>query len=323
MEKQNDSERVLPLSNVGDGSIGPPAKGRPMKAPFRQPIDIPKPPEIPTNMGSRRPLWFLKTFTALRSPTNPYGLHHLWNQEDPAASVAWIRSEIVKGYNHGARKFFINRPMGTDGLSYVCAASWLTIEERKRNLMAAEFRELSAGSLGEPIEIVPFIGSWMRSADNINGWMPGDDDKGHLLGENTVDSQVTLNGWMSCGIKTLGIDHSAPLEKKAHFMEMHRSLARFGMGLIGEAFPRGTDNQSLDEDAIRAMPWLATESFINHSSRKWITSYDPMTTRLFIWVESSSTTVEKAREYLDRGFSLIVSEPAIFRMADDFEAARF
>lgn len=268
---------------------------------------------------SRRPIWYIPCFAGQRSDDNPYGLHPRWNDPDPGAAVGWLLDEAANGYRHGATRFFMPRPMGTDGASYVSAASWMTIHAKKREVMAPALADLAKGRLGLPVEMIPMIGSRMHAADDIGGAVEGEADQGHLLGSATRDSQVTLAGWMSCGVRTIAIDNAAvSAGQQAHFVQLHRAFARYGMSLIGEAFPRGPDG-TLNLAAARAMPWLADQPYVD--AAKWLETVDPLTTRMYVW-DLGRMTVKSATGYLDRGFSIITANPEVFRLADEVEANR-
>lgn len=298
-----------------------------------------RPENRPSNRGTigvtREPMWLVQCFAGgpMRGPDNPAGLSPNWNKPAEEA-VAWLRNEIVKGYQHGARWFFLNRPMGTDGVGHVSAGSWLTIDAHKRELMADLFRRLANGELGEPVHVVPFIGSGLVSADSLQGWDASySAGPGGLLGEArngrmTADSQVTIGGWLSAGVGALAIDNSAASDERHHFLNLHRRLVEaFGVPVMGEAYPTvvGGGIVVLDATLAYTMPWVATLSYMEHPSRAgWFRAADPSRTRLYIWTDQriSLIDVEAAKRWVDKGYILITQHPELYAYSLAAECAR-
>ena len=256
----------------------------------------------------REPMWLISAGNGTRSADDPNGLATWWHDDNPDAVQNFLE-QIRNGYARGARRFFVNRPMGTNGATHVPAASWLTIPANKRSALVDALIDLNLSN-DEEFHIFWFIGSDLKDPRSIQGWTPGADT--FLLGEtdtweHLIASRNIIGGWMSTGASGLVIDHSSPVDEREHFMFMSRQLLQspFEMIVMGEAFPyavdgrgetlRDPDNNSplLDMNAVEGMGWVGTYSYIQHESR-WPTGTtnatwppNPENTRMFCWFNST------------------------------------
>ena len=257
----------------------------------------------------REPMWLISAGNGTRSDDDPNGLATWWHDDNPDA-VQNFMSQIMEGYGHGARRFFVNRPMGTDGLSHVSAASWLTLPPSKRSALVDALIDLNLNPNTDPIHIFWFIGSNLKDPRSAAGW--NEDGTDYLLGEtdtweHLITSRNILGGWASTGASGLFIDHSSSVDERQHFRFLSRQLLQspFEMIIGGEAFPlaldgRGktlhdADNNSptLDQDSVGAMSWVGTYSYIQHPSRwpqgttnaTWPPNAE--TSRMFCWFNST------------------------------------
>lgn len=235
----------------------------------------------------------------------------------PETAVENLEERIRYGYVRGARHFFLNRPMGTTGVDHVSAAAWETIEITKRTLMANKLKWIAGGGLGEPVHLVPFIGSGMISADSLEGWEgPDDPADGFWLGDvSTPTREAATNGVLdgyltACGCAGLMIDHSSAENERAHFIALANDLwASRSKYLLGEALPTNTDVDGVpyatewSQDAIDAIGWIGTDNYFSHPNRTFATRpyldrrSDPNTTRIFAWLTGASLSTDE--EYMD------------------------
>lgn len=294
----------------------------------------------------REPMWFINA--------GPGETNHSIHPEDNARGYAvWWRGEravdellirIHKGYEVGARWFFINRPMGsTQAQTNLPGASWLTIKDQKRADLPEQLTRAMLDEFDEPVHIVWYVGSDISDPREYPGWTPETDEEFYLLGENDtyeelIGSRVTLGGWISTGASGLGLDSVSPVHQREHFIELFEQLngSPFRLNIYGEAYPLIFDNRGLvrdqyngpvlDQNAISRMPWMATSEFIDH---RWplgaasdVFPVNTDTTRMFIWLEKSShrygdasERVELINKYLDRGLIPITYDPVMFREA--------
>jgi len=259
---------------------------------------------------SRAPMWKIDAFTGLRSdPTNPNALVSWWRDDNPKAVENMI-DRIMDGYNRGARRFFINRPMGTNGRTHVPAASWLTIDAAKRAELADRLVEMMTSGEIEPIEIHWFVGSEIIDPRDMNGWR-GNDDETYLLGdtsthEGLIATRNIIGGWLSTGAAGLVIDHSSPPDERGNFIRLNESMNGhpFDFTIMGEAFPIEFDSDGvairdengsplLDEKAMQSMGWVGTDTYIRHESRWPVGTVNetwppnPDVTRMFCWFNHS------------------------------------
>jgi hypothetical protein len=299
------------------------------------------------NYVPREPMWFIPAGAGVRNSSvypedNRLGLSPWWRGPN---AVDNLIGRIQTGYDHGARWFFVNRPMGTLGTTYVPAGSWLTLSEQKRDELPEKLTEALVDHFDEPVHIVWFIGSDLEDARSIVGWTPSRDEYYFQVGANdtwdrTVASRVTLGGWISTGASGIAIDNSAPPHKREHFMSMFHQLVRppFSMLVFGEALPlvyngsRITTHDDgtlmLDMDSLRRMPWLATATYLNMRYPNHFApgqgSLDPENTRVFVWFDYSSITYgnpdqreQLVDRWMDRGLIPITMDPVMFRRAKD------
>ena len=294
----------------------------------------------------REPMWFINAGTGLRdSPVHPEdnarGLAVWWRGEH---AVDALLSRIHQGYDIGARRFFINRPMGTPGNANVPGASWLTLDENKREQIPTLLAKALLDEFSEPVHIVWFVGSDMRDPREFSGWTEARESSFHAVGEtNTweqlIATRTTIGGWISTGASGLAFDESSPLRKRQHFMDLAESLNQFPfkIAVYGEAFPLVFDendrpsrdsggNRMLDQDAIKAMAWIGSTSYLDDRWPAGVQSdafpLDTESTRMFVWFEKSAMRygseaqrIEKVNEYMDRGLIPITQDPVMFREA--------
>jgi len=296
----------------------------------------------------REPMWFINAGSGLRNSSqypadNSKGLSVWWR--GPRA-VEGLVERVRSGYGLGARWFLINRPMGTPGNTYVPGASWLTLDDNKRDKLPELLSEALLDEFDEPVHIVWFVGSDMSDPRSYPGWTQGRDDEFYQLGredtwEQLIGSRMTLGGWISTGASGLGIDNSSPMHKRAHYRRLFEQLSGFPfhLNIYGEAFPiefesdgrmtRGTKGKPvISQEYIEAMPWLGATSYIE---RHWPIDEESDTfplnqenTRLFVWFEREPFRYgdEDQRKvlvnrYLDRGLIPITEDPIMFREALD------
>lgn len=294
----------------------------------------------------REPMWFInagpgETNLSVHPEDNARGYAGWW-RGDRAVEELVIR--IHKGYEVGARWFFINRPMGsTQAQTNLPGASWLTIKGQKRADIPELLTQAILDEFNEPVHVVWYVGSDVSDPREYPGWTPETDEDFYLLGKNDtweqlIGSRVTLGGWISTGASGLGLDSVSPVHQREHFIELFESLnaSPFKLNIYGEAFPLVFDTRGLvrdqyggpilDQDAVARMPWMATTEFIDHrwplEARSDIFPLDTETTRMFVWLEkktsrygNESQRIELINKYLDRGLIPITYDPTMFREA--------
>ncbi len=293
----------------------------------------------------RTPMWLINTFTGERnSPVHPEGnmrgITNWWRGEN---AVDEMLNRIQIGYDYGARWFFVNRPMGTPGNAHVPGASWLTIEDEKRDELPAKLADALLDHFSEPVHIVWFVGSDMSDPREFNGWTEGASNEFYGVGENDtweelIGSRITLGGWISTGASGIAIDHSAPVEERAHYIRLAESLRQFpfNINVYGEAYPfaysngrveRGMGNSPLlCDDSITKMSWIGTNQYVD---RVWPEGnayecfpVDTDETRLFVWINQSpmrigneDQRIDYVNRLLDMGLIPITADHVMFTEA--------
>ncbi|MEM9372447.1 MAG: hypothetical protein AAGA55_02285 [Planctomycetota bacterium] len=302
-----------------------------------------------TDYVPREPMWFVNAGSGTRRSShhpedNARGLNLWWRGPNAVPNLV---GKIAEGYQVGARWFFINRPMGTDGGSHVPAASWLTIDADKRERITDELNDMLLDRFEEPVHIVWFIGSDMSDPRSIRGWTASRDDENFQIGQTEnwkqlTASRATLGGWLSTGASGIAFDHSAPSAEREHFIDLFHQLIRppFGLMVMGEAFPveprpRGGPMRHADGTrvlamgAMESMPFLAEERIL---MEYWPTTFapgerslDPDTTRAYVWMSwatikygSPEQRRQRIRGWLERGLIPITMDPVMFREAQDY-----
>lgn len=287
----------------------------------------------------REPMWFVNPFTGNRD-RSPEGLAPWWTADDAAENLL---EKIREGYTIGARRFFINRPMGTDGSSHVPGASWLTINKDKRGSIVDRLNAALLDEFDEPVHLVWFVGSDLRDPRDLHGWNQGDPQSYYQIGENDrwdtlIATRSTLGGWISTGASGLAIDHSAVPSERQHFIDLFESLRGdpFRLTIYGEALPlrqtaggaimRDEHGTMVIADEIDKMPWVATERVINDRWPAGAPSesmpLNPETTRVFIWYARGTdygSAIEKRdliQADMRRGLIPITNDEIMFRTAE-------
>jgi len=291
----------------------------------------------------REPMWKIDCFTGNRDSENPNALVNWWRDDNPDAVTNFI-DRIKVGYSYGARRFFVNRPMGTNGRTHVPASSWLTIPPEKRSELTDALIDLVLEEGLEPIHMFWFIGSELVEPRSLEGWTVSNET--YLLGsagswEEQVASRNILGGWLSTGASGLFIDASSPSGEREHFRFLSRQLLQDPFGIIigGEAYPYALDEDGvtirengaplLSVDDIEAMSWVASTDYIRHPSRwpegrknaTW--PVDPETTRLYAWFnhraswygETEDETIKYVESIIEDGLIPISNDPTIFKYA--------
>lgn len=293
----------------------------------------------------RTPMWLIHAFTGLRnSPVHPEGNERgisTWWRGDRAVDELLNRVQI--GYDYGARWFFVNRPMGTNGFTHVPGASWLTLENQKRDELPEKLTQALLERFDEPVHVVWFIGSEMTDPRDFHGWTPGRDREFYEVGreqtwEQLIGSRVTLGGWISTGASGIAFDASSPEDERGHFVQLSEALGQFPfhLNVYGEAYPLIRDDGRirrdthgspvLAEDAVQAMPWIATTSFIDElwSQERQTDTFpvNPDETRLFVWFDrgplsygQESQRRSLVNRYMDMGLIPITKDPVMFTEA--------
>lgn len=295
----------------------------------------------------REPMWFINAGPGVRNSSvhpedNARGLAVWWRGDHAVDNLV---QRIQTGYGYGARWFFINRPMGTPGNTHVPGASWLTMDQNKRDNLPNELTQALLDEFDEPVHVVWFVGSDMSDPREYSGWTQGRDSLYYQIGqgdnwEQLIGSRVTLGGWISTGASGIAIDHSSPLGEREHFIRLFEQLNQFpfNLAIYGEAYPLVYENGRiardddraplLDQEAIRSMPWIATDAYIEG---QWTVSVETETfaldendTRMFVWFSRTSLIYggENQRKnlvhtYMDRNLIPITSDPVMFREALD------
>lgn len=249
----------------------------------------------------REPMWLIRAFSGLRDDGNPSGAARWWRDDDPQA-VDNMLAQIKTGYGHGARRFFVNRPMGTTGTSHVSGAGWLTLSDQKRLELPPAVVDFLLDPATEPVSIVYFIGSELRDPRDLLGWQEPRDDEFYMLGETEpfdrlIATRTTIGGYLSLGAGGLAIDHSSPVDERQHFIRLANLLRGdpFRLQIMGEAFPLVSNRNGailrddegypvLDVKSLSAMSWVAASNYIRHPVR-W-----PIGTRTETWPPDRETT---------------------------------
>ncbi|GEM_PF-4642812 len=302
-----------------------------------------------TDYVPREPMWFVNAGSGTRRSShypedNARGLNLWWRGPNAVPNLV---DKITEGYQVGARWFFINRPMGTDGGSHVPAASWLTIDADKRERITDDLNAMLLDRFDEPVHLVWFIGSDMSDPRSIRGWTASRDSENFQIGQTQnwkqiTSSRATLGGWISTGASGIAFDHSATSDERGHFIDLFHQMIRppFGMITMGEAYPlkprptggpqRNSDGtRALDMDAMESMPFLAEERLLLDY---WPTTFgpgqrslDPDTTRAYVWMSwatikygSPDQRRQRIRGWLDRGLIPITMDPVMFREAQAY-----
>lgn len=294
----------------------------------------------------RTPMWAISCYTGQRnSPVHPSGndrgIANWWRGDN---AVDELINRIQQGYDYGARWFFINRPMGTPGFTDVPAASWLTLEDHKRDELPRKLTDALLDQFDEPVHVVWFIGSDMRDPRDFHGFTDARANEYYGIGENDnwrelISSRVTIGGWLSTGASGIAIDHSAPPNERQHYIELADALGQFpfNLNVYGEAYPlvvengrtQRDDNNSpiIDTDASSKMPWVAISDYVDrhwpYGSSNVSFPLDTDSTRLFVWMNHSSTFYgntdeqreERIAQYIDMGLIPITHDPAMFQEA--------
>lgn len=297
----------------------------------------------------REPMWLIVAAAGLRNSSfhpedNRLGLLNWWRGDN---AVNNLLDQIDQGYQVGARWFWIDRPMGTSGTSHVPAASWLTIDEKKRAEITTKLNDTLLDKYDEPVHVVWFVGSDMKDPRSIEGWTDRTADEHYKLGggetwEQRLATRATIGGWISTGASGIGIDNSAHSREREHFIELFHQLVRppFGLTMYGESFPllpassggpaRNADGTvMLSMEHMEQMPWVATEVLI---ADRWpvtwspgVASLDVDSTRAFIWLHESTTRYgnpeqrkQRIRRWLDRGLIPITMDAVMFREAKEY-----
>ncbi len=293
----------------------------------------------------RLPMWYIATsggvYNSSVHPEDNYrGYVNWWRGEN---AVEELITRIGRGYEVGARWFFINRPMGAPSNTHVPGASWLTMSADKREKIPALLTDALLDQFDEPVHVVWFVGSDMTDARDYPGWNAGNEDAFFGVGEDAnwtqvVSSRVTLGGWISTGASGIAFDHSGPIGERDHYIRLFEQLSGFPfhLAIYGEAFPlknengrvaRGASGSPLfDEDAINSMPWIAIDRFIDgrwpiHGSSESF-PLDADMTRMFVWFNKAGRHYgsENQRSYLvnsymDQNLIPITNDPVMFQEA--------
>lgn len=296
-----------------------------------------------TESMTREPMWFINLFAGIRDlkkhPEENYtGLRGEWRGPE---AMDYLESQLRLGYELGARSFWINRPMGTDGLSHPSGAAWLTIPDYKRIPMEDRINALILDEFEEPVKIYYYIGTYLEDPRSIHGWEPDNADEVYRLGDDGYEAQVatraTLGGLMSAGAAGFGLDGSALMICRDHYIELAQQLRRppFNLQVVGEALPVVPDVRTgvkrdengdfmVDDDALHAMAWAATDYYLDFRFK--IRTFDPETTRVFRIYERSQTyrdlsneqRREMVRKNMRQGYIAITYDPVIFQIALDY-----
>lgn len=300
---------------------------------------------IPLSSLSRDPMWIVQCFGGQRDlkthpEENSTGVRGNWRGPE---GLDWFTDELRRGYAAGARRFLVNRVMGTDGTTHPAAAGWLTIPPEKRQAMEKRINDLILDEFDEPVEIYYYIGAYMADPRSIRGRTLASDAGTFRLAEGDhwkqdVATRVTLGGLMGVGATGFGIDGSAGDYCNQHYVELAEQLRRppFNIILMGEAIPRiqdpvtkswwdGRGNAIFDQDLITRMPWIATSKYLR--SRIKDLKFDRETTRIYQWYEGASdfgrhwsdpvtdADLQLLRKEMDRGTIPMVSDPILFAEA--------
>lgn len=294
----------------------------------------------------RTPMWQIHTFTGVRdSPVHPEGnsrgIATWWRGEH---AVDELLARIQQGYDYGARWFFINRPMGTPGYTHVPGASWLTLEDEKREALPERLADALLDHFADPVHIVWFIGSDMTDPRNFEGWTGNERINYYGLGENDtweelIGTRMTIGGWLSTGASGLVIDHSCSDRERDHYIRLAQALGQFpfNLNIYGEAFPvewtddgrkRRDANNSLilHDESITSMPWIGSDRYFDvawpEETRSSNFPVDTDNTRLFIWLDRSAlnygnedTRRDLVNEYMDLGLIPITNDRVMFTEA--------
>lgn len=293
----------------------------------------------------RTPMWLIQAFTGERnSPVHPEGNERgitNWWRGDRAVDQLISRIEI--GYDYGARWFFVNRPMGTNGYTHVPAASWLTLEDDKREDLPQKLTDALLDHFDEPVHIVWFIGSEMSDPRDFSGWSQSRDQEFYGIGEDDnwqelISSRVTLGGWISTGASGVGIDACSKPDEREHFIRLFESLNGFPfhLNVYGEAYPYKETNGApirdhrgspiLCEESITKMPWIGATSYFENvwsiDSPGESFPVDEYETRMFIWFDQSPLRFGNENQrrvivnkYMDLGLIPITFDPVMFSEA--------
>jgi hypothetical protein len=329
-------------ATLGSSKAAPGVAGGSGAAPGSISGGKPPPDSSWVNAIPREPMWLINAGNGTRSQSDPNGLATWWHDDNPAAVDEFI-GQIRKGYALGARRFFVNRPMGSNGATHVPAASWLTIPESKRSKLVSALVDLQLDPSVDPIHIIWFIGSDLSDPRDINGWRP-DGRTFYSIGESgsyerQIATRATLGGWISTGASGLAIDHSAPIAERQHFIDLAASLRGepFNLQIMGEAFPvkitpagawvkHNTGPPELDSDAIESMSWVITTVNLRkpfnwpYGSKTETYPPNPKTTRLYVWFDYSlqwygETELDQrgyVRQVMRENLIPITSEPVLF-----------
>lgn len=267
-------------------------------------------------MLDRRPMSVISCSTGMmpRLPHNPAGLVEAWNT--PARARDWLFNQLEHAVSLGATRVLIDRPMGSDGRTFVPGSSWLTMQLFQRDAIAEAVQVFTT------LEIIPFVGARLRRADDLTGYNPDASAEERAAFTQLLDGEhdgfaqslLTVGGWFNAGVRTLAIDNAAAEDNQVFFAELAARLRRNGSGLniMGEAVPT-------DESLETAMPWIATADFFDRfmPDRR----FDPRTTQVYVWFRhnyaalSPAQRVDLVMDQIDLGRIPITADPVMFRVA--------
>lgn len=276
---------------------------------------------------SREPMWFIQCHIGQSNDPLGRGRAPWWYASD---GVDWLVNEIRTAYRFGARRFLINRPMGTlpPGVP-MPAASWLTMEPERRSEITTKINDLLLDECPDA-ELYWYIGSDLTDPRVFDGGLRGRDPGFFGLGDSStpkrqIATRSTLGGWLSTGAAGVGMDYTGQPAKRGEAIALFNAMRGepFNFAIIGESIPLvgGRPDGGVDRDTIDLMPWLATVTDVDARFDDSVV-FDREDTRVFIWFAGVGRSyggprerIERVYRYMDRGMIAITCDKEMFLAA--------
>ena len=236
----------------------------------------------------RRPVFMVRTWNGSYGPDNPLGLTPGYRGDDAGRRIA---QGLTRQYARGWRRFMLHTPTGGPPGATLdqTVGEWWSRSEAWRRTMSRSLREWTARHPDATLGV--YMGLRLR-----NGQLPDDETLARCL-----------QPWLDLGVVEFGFDATSPVGNRDGFLRAQAWLRERGARAVMEAYPIDRERGEVDDWWLSRTPMVANRHYngMHDPDDDW--TFDPNGSEVWIGVgRGGGPTLEEARDYVERGFVLLV-----------------
>jgi hypothetical protein len=179
----------------------------------------------------------------------------------------FVSTEVADPYRWGVRRFWLHNPFGTVSGEVMQFDQYLDAMEGRHDFLVDRFAEswrpVVKGSLGEPIELVCYLGAMDPDDDRMKDAFAGEDPAKTLSTMLTCIRPVLMAG------ASIGADAATPLDDEGPAFHFYKFLESIGMPVYVESRPKKAEPRWSEFPVFALDHWWLRSNPEFHLDSSW------------------------------------------------------